>query len=530
MNLIRNFSAEYEDYLHDESRIIGTADTIAFPKTEDEIREIVRYCANNNIPMTVQGGRTGLTAAAVPEGGQIINFSRMNKITAARYDAEQNVFFLTVQPGLLLAELRKIIDNKSFDISEWDEQSRDDLSYFGVGKWTFCPDPTETSAAIGGMIGCNASGARSFYFGAVRPYVEALRIVLADGDLLEIRRGENFANGRSFSLTTVGGRTISGQLPTYQMPTTKNAAGYYIADDMDLIDLFIGSEGTLGIITAAELRLLPTAPVVWGISSFFNNEKTALRFVRALRQEQLPDITDIFKQRPVAIEFFNHSALELLKEQKQHNPAFSQIQEIKEGSNCAVFTEFHSENEEYMWQLLRDLLRLREQLGEKEDNTWVATNSRDMEKLLFFRHAVPECVNMLIDLRRQSDDTIRKLGTDMAVPDDYLDTAMEMYNSDLLANQLDFAIWGHIGNNHLHVNILPRNAEDFRRGKELYGQWAGKVTAWGGTVSAEHGIGKFKKAFLLIMYGEKNIAQMRDLKKLFDPLMLINRGNIFSEQ
>ncbi len=528
MDLIRKFTCEYEDYLRDESRIIGSADAIAFPKTEAEIIEIVKNCVGKKIPLTVQGGRTGLTAAAVPEGGQIINLSRMTKITAARYDADQNFFFLTVQPGLLLAELRKAIANKSFDISEWDEPSCDALSNFSADKWTFTPDPTESSAAIGGMIACNASGARSFYFGAVRPYVESLRIVLSDGDLLEIRRGESFANKRSFSMTTVGGRTISGQLPSYQMPTTKNAAGYFITDNMDLIDLFIGSEGTLGIISAAEIRLLPSAPVVWGISSFFNDENTALRFVRALRQEQLPDIADVFYQRPVAIEFFNHSALALLKEQKQHNPAFSQIQEIKEGSNCAVFTEFHSDNEDYMWQLLRDLLRLREQLGEKADNTWVATNSRDMEKLLFFRHAVPESVNMLIDLRRQSDATISKLGTDMAVPDCYLNSAMEMYNSDLTANQLDYAIWGHIGNNHLHVNILPRNAEDYRLGKELYSQWASKISSWGGTVSAEHGIGKLKKTFLLLMYGEENVAQMCELKRLFDPLLLINRGNIFA--
>ena len=120
---------------------------------------------------------------------------------------------------------------------------------------------------------------------------------------------------------------------------------------------------------------------------------------------------------------------------------------------------------------------------------------------MFFRHAIPECVNMLIDKRKQKDKTITKLGTDMAVPDSQLEEVMALYNRMLQEQGLESAIWGHIGNNHLHVNILPNDGEEYKKGQQLYRQWAAYVTEKGGAVSAEHGVGKLKAGVLLVMYG-----------------------------
>ena len=154
----------------------------------------------------------------------------------------------------------------------------------------------------------------------------------------------------------------------------------------------------------------------------------------------------------------------------------------------------------------------------------------DRECQRFFRHAVPESVNMLIDERRRTDPTITKLGSDMSVPNARLADVIALYRRTLAESGLESAAWGHIGNNHLHVNILPRDAQDYRRGGELFAQWAAEVTAMGGAVSAEHGVGKIKAGFLETMYGHEAMVESARLKLQLDPDGQLGRGNLFSEK
>ncbi|MGI5970407.1 MAG: FAD-binding oxidoreductase [Oscillospiraceae bacterium] len=512
--LMRPFTDEFAEYLRDESRSAGEAESISFPRTEAEVIEIMRQTAAG-IPVTIQGGRTGLTAASVPRGGHILNLSRMDKFTGARYDEEEDAFFLRCQSGVMLSRLRRALREKDFDTALWDEKSIKALGRMKPGEWFFSPDPTETSATIGGMAACNASGARTFLFGPTRNYIEELRIVLYDGDTLRLRRGERFAEDGYFSITTDSGRIIEGQLPLYPMPEVKSAAGYYIKPNMDLIDLFIGSEGTLGIITGLEIRLLREPEEINCITAFFRNEKTALDYVYALRGLSF---------RPAAIEYFNGDALNLLERQRVNNPAFAAIEPIADDFKGAVYCEFHSEAP------LEDLCDIIESLGASPDDTWFARTEADMEKLRFFRHAVPESVNMLIDVRRRADPGITKLGTDMSVPDSELYWVMDMYNSDLQEAGLESVIFGHIGNNHLHVNILPRDLAEYRAGKQLYAKWAREIVRRGGSVSAEHGIGKLKTDFMTIMCGIEAVGRMRRFKSLFDPPGILSPGNIFAPE
>ncbi len=166
-------------------------------------------------------------------------------------------------------------------------------------------------------------------------------------------------------------------------------------------------------------------------------------------------------------------------------------------------------------------------LGGNEDDTWCATTPRELEPLKAFRHAPPEAVNHLIGERKRRIPELTKLGTDMSVPDSELEAVMAMYREGLRQAGLQSVIFGHIGNNHVHVNILPETLEDYARGKALYLDWAEQVVARGGAISAEHGIGKLKIPFLRLMYGEEGIAQMRALKRVFDPDMLLNPGTLF---
>jgi D-lactate dehydrogenase (cytochrome) len=524
MTQIRPFGPDYEEYRRDESRSVGEADSISFPTSEDEVRAVLCELYPSRVPVTVQGGRTGLAAGAVPHGGHVLNLSKMNRYLGLRRD-QDGTFYLRVQPGLVLSQLRKDLEDKNIPTAGWDEES---LAVWEALKQApeqiFPTDPTEISACMGGIVACNASGARSFLYGPARPHVSGLRVVLADGDLLDLRRGQVCARGRSLALVTEAGRTLELDLPTYQMPHTKNASGYYAADDMDAVDLFVGSDGTLGVITQIEVALCTAPAVTWGVSCFFAQEADALTFTeqvrdRLARAEGAP-------ARVVAVEYFDAGALDILRRQKAQSTAFAGLQPVPERFGCCVYVELAADGEDRALEALYLLGGLLGSCGGSEEDTWVARTALDREQQRFFRHAVPESTNMLIDERRKADPTITKLGSDMSVPDERLRDVVELYRRTLAEEGLQTAVWGHIGNNHLHVNVLPRDAGDYARGKALYQRWAAEVTRMGGAVSAEHGVGKLKRGFLATMYGDEAICQMARLKLQLDPAGVLGRGNL----
>ncbi len=382
----------------------------------------------------------------------------------------------------------------------------------------FQPDPTEASATLGGMVACNASGARSYRYGSIRPYVTALRLVMSSGETLEIERGEIFAKGRLVQLRTEQGTDLKIELPTYQMPDTKNASGYYIDDNMDVIDLFIGSDGTLGIISEIEVKLLKMPPVVWGVTCFFQHENFVLDYVKEVRRKI---------EETASMEYFDGDALEILRQQKKKGQAFAQLPDIHPEMKAAAYLELHTTTENSALSLLEQIETIMEEAGGNVHHTWVARVDVDRDRLLFFRHAIPESVNMLIDERKKQAPGITKLGTDMAVPDEHLHRVVSIYRKTLKEKGIQSAIWGHIGDNHLHVNLLPKNEAEYETGKIIYSQWAREITALGGAVSAEHGVGKLKSQFLQVMYGQEAVDQMRKLKKTFDPDGILGRGNLF---
>lgn len=340
-----------------------------------------------------------------------------------------------------------------------------------------------------------------------------------DGSVIDLRRGEHYAAGRNLTLKKTDGSELFIKLPGFVMPAAKNASGYYVEDNMDAIDLIIGSDGTLGVITEIELELLPLPEFIWGITSFFSSETDAINFVNMVRAK----IGNI-----AAIEYFDGGAIAILRSQKKISTAFSQLPDVEEWVDGCVYIELHCRDEETVLTGLSTIGACAAAAGGDEKNTWVARNARDLESLQFFRHAVPECTNMLIDKRKQTDNIITKLGADMSVPDGCLEDVVTLYRAGLEEYGLESAIWGHIGDNHLHVNILPRDGEDYKKGKELYSKWARAVTDMGGAVSAEHGVGKIKAPYLKVMYGRKHIIEMAEMKRLFDPHFIFGCGNLFA--
>ena len=513
----QSLQPDYADYLRDESRLAGEAGEIAFPTEEPELLELLAEAAARGLPVTVQGARTGICGGAVPRGGVVLNLSRMNRVLDLRYDPELAAFVARVQPGVLLSEL-----------SGWLAQREPPAS----GPLFFPPDPTETSASLGGMTASNASGARSYAYGPTRPHVYSLRAALSDGAILALSRGPQAgaqrAAGLHFRLTAGNGRLLEGELPGYRMPDTKNAAGLFARPDMELIDLLIGCEGTLGVLTELEILLAPLPPAIAGLMCFFERLPAALEFVRRLRTDvPVASLAGRNDQAGIAaIEFFDRPALELLRRVKQQNPAFAELPAVPASPEAAVYTEVHAGSGERADELTVTLAAILSSCGGDEDATWIAEHSQELARLKDFRHALPEAVNLLIDERRRAEPGLTKLGTDMAVPASALEAMLDLYRRDLADSGLEAVTFGHIGASHLHVNILPRSLEEYRRGQRLYKSWAEKAVGMGGTVSAEHGIGKLKVEFLRLMYGDRGLGEMRRTIEAFNPGFRLNRGNM----
>jgi D-lactate dehydrogenase (cytochrome) len=482
---------DLQNYLTDASNMQGGyASKLFIPESAEEIQQIVKEASAVGIPITISGARTGTVGGAVPFGGYVISMERLNRIKSIDRESRMAV----VEPGVVLRDFQKAVDAEGM---------------------FYPPDPTEWSCQIGGTVATNASGARSFKYGATRQYVRGLTVVLADGGLLKINRGLAISqDGGPISATTESGRAISFTVPTYKRPyVRKNVSGYFNAQPLDALDLFIGSEGTLGIITEIELSLLAKPEGFFSGIVFFGNEKDLLNFVDQAKELSVanrgisPASVDA-----TLLEYFDEQALQFISEKFPDVPA---------GMAGAIFfeQETSAENEDALFEAWNALL---EKHGADIERSWFTTSEQDLEKMREFRHALPVSVNEFIARHKQ-----RKVGTDMAVPDDKFAGFLNFYKEILGESGIDYVIFGHIGDCHLHANLLPKNDEEAERARYIYGRCIAQAVMLGGCVSAEHGIGKLKAKYLNVMMGERYLNEMAELKRAFDPNGILGRGNMF---
>jgi D-lactate dehydrogenase (cytochrome) len=310
------------------------------------------------------------------------------------------------------------------------------------------------------------------------------------------------------------GKKISFAPPGYITPAGKSACGYLSKPDMDLIDLFIGSEGTLGIITAIKLKLVKKPEAILSALSFFPKEEQAVSFAIGARA----------KLSPLCLEYFDSHSLNLIRSQSQEVFHFN----LQDKVNGAIFWETA-----YLDKKLDEAYENWEKLltnhGSSMDDTWSGMEKGEWEKLKEFRHCIPELINRIIGQRKTKAPEIHKVSTDMAVPDHHLTNMIKEYRETLSKAKLEYVIFGHIGENHLHVNILPRDKSEVCKANDIVISLAQKVVSLGGIVAAEHGIGKLKHDLVRMQYGENGIREMARVKKALDPLGILGRGNIFPE-
>lgn len=511
--LVKTQPEEFQDYLTDASNMPGgNVEKIFLPDSAKEISEILAEASALGKAVTISGARTGTVGGAIPFGGYVISLEKLNRIKSVDKQAMSAV----VEPGVILADLQKTVEAEGL---------------------FYPPDPTEWSCQLGGTVATNASGARSFKYGATREFVEGMTVALADGDVLRLQRGEIFANGDGvIELTAESGRKITAKAPTYERPNVrKNVSGYFNGQPLDAIDLFIGSEGTLGVVTEVELKLLPKPKGFFSGIVFFKDEKDLLAFVddvkansmrKPAREQERNDQVEPYAPTDVRasasvrisaslIEYFDANALKFISEKFPETP---------ESMAGAIFFEQETteETEDALFEAWNELL---EKHNADIDGSWFTTTEQDREKMRAFRHALPVSVNERVVRNKR-----RKIGTDMAVPDENFPAFLKYYKDILDVSGMEYVIFGHIGDCHLHANIMPRDEDEAIKAGHIYGRCIAQALMLGGCVSAEHGIGKLKSKYLYVMMGERYINEMAELKRAFDPKGILGRENILGSR
>ncbi len=434
-----------EGYLRDASNLLGKAEMLFRPRAPEEVAEVMAWCQSRGVPVTVTAKRTSTTGASVPMGGALLS----TELLATVHDLDD------VDGGVILADYQAEVER--------------------AGRF-FPPDPTSRhDCSVGGAVACNASGARTFKYGPTRPWIEAAQVVFPTGELRWIDR-----------------HTPSPwPVPRWTEPRVKTAAGLYPAEN--LLDLVIGSEGLLGVVTRVRTRLIDLPREVLTFLAFFPSRASMLAFLGEARGAG-----------PRCIEYFDRGSLDLIRGRVPEVPAADSalMLEVEHGGEAPL--------EEWYERLVRH-----EALA---DDTIVVEDEGGRAKLHAVRHALPAAVNEII-----VRNGVQKVGTDFAVPHDRLAELLDLYDQV----RLPTACFGHIGDSHLHLNMLPANAEELAEARLIYMELARAAVAMGGSVSGEHGIGRLKKAHLALMAPPELIEGWRALKRAADPAWICGRGVMF---
>ena len=438
------------DYGRDEMPIYGTRmpEVSIDVLTTEEVADIMKVCYEHGIPVTTRGAGTGLVGGCTPIcGGVVICTTKMNKLLS--YDLEN--FAVTVQPGVLLQELA------------------DDALAHGC---MYPPDPGEKLATLGGNVATNASGMRGVKYGATRDYVKAMTVVLPNGEITRF------------------GATVS-----------KTSSGY------SLLNLMIGSEGTLGVITEMTLKLIPAPKATVSLIVPFEDLSACISTVPKFKMNHF---------NPQAIEFFEKEIL-VSSEEYLGKQVFPRKVEGTEVGAYLLLT-FDGDSQDELDNIVEQVAELL--LEEGALDVLVADTPPKMKDAWAARSSFLEGIEEQTKLLDECDVVVPVT----KIPD-------YVMFADELAKNYDFKLqyFGHAGDGNLHIytcsNDMDRE-EFLRQVDDFMGKLYAKTMELGGQISGEHGIGMGKVKYLAQAVGETNMELMRGIKKVFDPKMILNPGKV----
>jgi D-lactate dehydrogenase (cytochrome) len=493
----------------------GHAVAVQRPQSIDEISAMLRGPTR----ILAVGAQSSLTGGATPFGDLVLSTGRLTGVSISSDRARAGA-------GVPLQELQ-------------DELAK-------IGRW-FPPVPTYLGAFAGGAVATCAAGAATFKYGTVREWVDALTIVLAGGDVLTLTRGEYHAGADGiFEIETATGIRVL-RVPDIAMPDVpKRSAGYFLAPGMDLIDLFIGSEGTLGVIAGVTFRTAPRPAAVCRAFVPVRTEDAAIALAGELRAAAQATwrTHDPLGIDLAAIEHIDARSIQVIRDDGADRKLDITL---PSGASVVLLVDLELPHDDgRLWSQLesvRDpdaadspLLRFCRLLDRHDalDDTEIALPSDRARAAAFaeLREAVPAGVNRRVAQAKQQDASISKTAADMIVPFDRFADMMRECRRLFAERDLDLAVWGHISDGNVHPNVIPRSAADVAKGKEAILALGTAVIGMGGCPLAEHGVGRnpIKQQLLRQLYGDAGIRAMQAIKLSLDPKGSLASGVIFPAQ
>lgn len=427
-------------YSFDATFHTGHPEVVVLPRDTAQVAEILRLATRLGLPVTPRGAGTGLSGGSLPKSGIVLVLTRMNRII----EIDRKNLLAVVEPGVITAELQARVDAMGL---------------------MYPPDPASGKVStIGGNIAENAGGPRCFKYGVTRDYVLGLEVVLSDGRVLK-----------------TGSRTV------------KSVTGY------DLTRLIIGSEGTLGIVTQATLRLIPkpeTARTVMAVYPRLEEaaETNAAIVGRGITPATL-EIMDQFSLR--VVENYLHLGLPVEAE-----------------AVLIIEVDGYREAVDRQIGIIADICR---EMGASEVR--IATTEAEREELWRARRSISTAIVQIKPT---------KIGEDIAVPVSQIPEMIRKLHYLRVQYGLDMAIYGHAGDGNLHPNIVTdlRDRVEMAKVEETLHEIARIALGLGGTLTGEHGIGTLKAPYLEMEAGATGIDVMRRIKRALDPAGILNPGKM----
>ncbi|MBA3716680.1 MAG: FAD-binding protein [Actinobacteria bacterium] len=428
-------------YLNDSTEIRGLhgrADAVVAPSSVDEVARLLAWCYENGVPLIPRGGGTGYAGGAVPlDGGVVLTLERLNRVRSF----DPLLWRMFVEAGVTTGDVRRLAREQGL---------------------MFPPDPGGAEQSqIGGNIATNAGGPHAFKYGVTGKWVTGLEAVVPPGEVI-----------------TVGG------------PTRKDAAGY------DLKSLLIGSEGTLGIVTAAWLRLVPAPEAAFPVAAFYDGIGAGCSAILSILGSGLEVAT---------IEYLDGGTLEAA--------GASFPVEMPRGAGFLVIAEADGSASE--------AARLRDEtaavLGEGALAVTAASSPDEIAALWRWRDGVTFAVTALMGA---------KVSEDIAVPLDRIEEAIAETLEIGRRHGLPACSWGHAGDGNLHSTFLlaPGDPEALARASRATDDLLEMAIRLGGTVSGEHGLGVIRSGWLSRQWGARAVELHAEIKQVFDPKGLLNPG------
>lgn len=427
------------EYSHDATTREALPWAIAKPLTTRQVSDILALANREGIPVVPRGAGTGMSGGSVPiQGGIVLSLERMNKIT----EIDEDNFIAVVQPGVITGELQREVEARGL---------------------FYPPDPaSHATCTLGGNVAECAGGLRAVKYGVTKDYVLGLEVVLPTGEVIQ-----------------TGARTI------------KSVAGY------DLTKLFIGSEGTLGIVTSIIVKLLPLPETVKTLSAFFPDVQSAATTV-----------TKIIKNKimPRALEFADRASLTAVETYlKEDISAGAAAMLIVEVDGTADATE----------QEAQRIAEIMNQEGAMRVHR--AASDEEREHLWKARREISPALKTLKPV---------KLNEDIVVPRSRIPELLRAIGEISQRYGFLIASFGHAGDGNIHTNVMIEEA-DRARGKSAVREIFAATLRLGGSISGEHGIGLAKAEYLPMELGPETISAMKRIKHALDPKNILNPGKIF---